>query len=275
MMPFPFRLAAVDLDDTLLGHDKEISRANYHAIHRLVQAGVLVVLASGRRHENMRRFYNELDLSSGWIVSCNGAMAKNETTGETIHEQLLPQQMVGAILSDGIGFGVTQNFYHRDGGLFVNASNEWTDIYKARTKSELDVVGDILSLSDEPALKIIWVTSAENAIELGAAMRAKHGEEALHIVITDPEYLEFMAQGVNKAAGLAHVAERLGIAPSECIAFGDGNNDVEMLQWAGYGVAMPHARLAAQQAANMVAPDGDPETAFARAVEMLFAERGL
>ncbi|MBC8134277.1 MAG: HAD hydrolase family protein, partial [Fibrella sp.] len=46
-MPFPFRLAAVDLDDTLLGPDKEISRANYAAIHRLVSAGVHVVLASG------------------------------------------------------------------------------------------------------------------------------------------------------------------------------------------------------------------------------------
>lgn len=271
MMPFPFRLAAVDLDDTLLGPDKEISRANYDAIHRLVQAGVLVVLASGRRHENMRRFYKELDLSSGWIVSCNGAMARNETTGETIHEQLLPQEMVGAILADGEQFGITQNFYHRDGTLFVNATNEWTEIYKARTKAELDVIGDILSLSDQPALKIIWVTSEENALELGAKMRQKHGDDALHIVITDPEYLEFMAQGVNKAAGLAHVAERLGIPASDCVAFGDGNNDVEMLQWAGYGVAMPHARLAAQEAANIVAPDGDPETAFARAVDMLFA----
>ncbi|MBC7804582.1 MAG: HAD hydrolase family protein, partial [Akkermansiaceae bacterium] len=75
-MPFPFRLAAVDLDDTLLGPDKEISAANYAAVHRLVEAGVHVVLASGRRHENMRRFYKELDLSSGWIVSCNGAMAR-------------------------------------------------------------------------------------------------------------------------------------------------------------------------------------------------------
>ncbi|MBC7805771.1 MAG: HAD-IIB family hydrolase, partial [Akkermansiaceae bacterium] len=129
----------------------------------------------------------------------------------------------------------------------------------------------ILSLQDQPALKIIWVTSAENALELGAMMREKHGGDALHIVITDPEYLEFMAQGVNKATGLAHVADRLGIAASECVAFGDGNNDVEMLEWAGLGVAMPHARLAARQAADVLTADGDPETAFARAVESVIS----
>ncbi len=270
-MPFPFRLAAVDLDDTLLGPDKEISRANYAAVHRLIRAGVHVVLASGRRHENMRRFYAELDLRSGWIVSCNGAMARNEITGETIHEQLLPQAMVGTILAEGERLGVTQNFYHRDGGLFVNATNEWTEIYRERTRSELDVIGDILSLRDQPALKIIWVMSPEDALSSGATMRAAYGTDALHIVITDPEYLEFMASGVNKATGLRQVADRLGVAASECIAFGDGNNDVEMLEWAGLGVAMPHARLAARQAADVLAADGDPETAFARAVDTVIS----
>ena len=232
-MSFPFRLAAVDLDDTLLGPDKRISEANFVAIHRLIKADVPIVLASGRRHENMRRFYKELDLSSGWIVSCNGAMARNEITDETIHEQLLPQPLVGEILAIGEQFGVTQNFYHRDGGLFVNATNEWTAIYTARTRSEVEAIDNILMLSDQPALKIIWVTSAENAQDLGRKMRETYGTNALHIVITDPEYLEFMAQGVNKATGLAHVAKRLGISASECVVFGDGNNDVEMLEWAG------------------------------------------
>ena len=270
-MPLPFRLAAVDLDDTLLGPDKEVSRANYLAVHRLVDAGVQVVLASGRRHENMRRFYKELDLSSGWIVSCNGAMARNEITDETIYEKLLPQHLVGPILGDGERFGVTQNFYHRDGGLLVNATNEWTEIYKTRTKSEVQPVENILAYSNQPALKIIWVTSEENALVLGKTMLDAYGTDELHIVITDPEYLEFMAQGVNKATGLEYVAERLGIASAECVAFGDGNNDVEMLVWAGLGIAMPHARKAAREAANIVATDGDPETAFARAVDTLFA----
>lgn len=274
-MTFPFRLAAVDLDDTLLGPDKVISRPNYAAIHRLVDAGVHVVLASGRRHENMRRFYNELNLTGGWIVSCNGAMAQNEITGEIIHEQRLPQPLVAKILADGEEFEVTQNFYHRDGHLYVNATNEWTALYMSRTRSEVQAIENIMTLADQPALKIIWLASAENAIELGEVMRAKHGADALHIVITDPEYLEFMAQGVNKATGLAYVADRLGIPAAECVAFGDGNNDVEMLTWAGYGVAMPHARQAAQEAANLVAPDGDPETAFARAVDSLFRLESL
>jgi len=271
-MSFPFRLAAVDLDDTLLGPDKEISRANFEAARRLADSGVTVVLASGRRHENMRRFYQQLDLDSGWIVSCNGALTKNEKTGEVLQERLLPQSYVEAILRDGEQLGVTQNFYHRDGPLYVNATNEWTAMYQARTKSEIWQKDDILSLTGDPALKIIWVTSAANASELAGVMQEKHGQDTLHIVITDPEYLEFMASGVNKASGLVHVAEYLGIPAAECVAFGDGNNDVEMLEWAGFGVAMPHARPAAQAAADLIAPEGDPETAFARAVAKLLAD---
>ena len=268
-MSLPFRLAAVDLDDTLLGPDKEVSRANYDAVRRLVDAGVTVILASGRRHENMVRFYKELDLTSDWIVSCNGALVKNNATGESLYECLLPQPYVRAILEEGERFGVTQNFYHRDGPLFVNATNEWTAIYQTRTKSDITPKADILSLADDPALKIIWLMSAANAAELREILHAKYGDDVLHIIITDPEYLEFMAPGVNKAAGLMHVAERLGISALECVAFGDGNNDVEMLQWAGLGVAMPHARAGAQAAADFIGPDGNPETAFARAVDVL------
>lgn len=270
-MPFPFRLAAVDLDDTLLGPDKVISPANYAAIRRLVDAGVIVILASGRRHENMRGFYRQLELTAGWMVSCNGALTKNDATGVSLQERLLPQRFVGEILREGERLGVTQNFYHRDGPLYVNATNEWTAMYQARTKSELWQKDDILSLIEDPALKIIWVMSAPNAVELSAYLRDRYGADCFDIVITDPEYLEFMAPGVNKATGLALVSEHFGIPASECVAFGDGNNDVEMLSWAGLGVAMPHARSGALEAADRVAPEGDPETAFARAVDQLFA----
>jgi len=86
---------------------------------------------------------------------------------------------------------------------------------------------------------------------------------------TDPPYLEFSAPNVTKATALAAVARELGVAQADTLAFGDGNNDAAMLAWAGLGVAMPHASPAALAAADWVGPDGDPETAFARAVAMV------
>jgi hypothetical protein len=94
-------------------------------------------------------------------------------------------------------------------------------------------------------------------------------QAVLNITLTDPEYLVFTAFGVDKAVGLAAVAKYYDVEPTEVIAFGDGNNDVAMLAWAGFGVAMSNARPSAKRAAKLVASPGNPETSFARAMEMV------
>jgi hydroxymethylpyrimidine pyrophosphatase-like HAD family hydrolase len=93
------------------------------------------------------------------------------------------------------------------------------------------------------------------------------------VLRTDPPYLEFSPANVNKAAALAAVVEALGAWQAEVVAFGDGNNDAAMLAWAGLGVAMPHAAPSALAAADLIAPEGDPETALARAVELVLGRR--
>jgi hypothetical protein len=95
-------------------------------------------------------------------------------------------------------------------------------------------------------------------------------EEALfsrfHAVITEPELLELLPPGTNKASAAEAVAQKLGVTAKDALAFGDGNNDVELLAWAGNSYAMAHGREAAKLAAKHVCPPGPPETAFARAV---------
>lgn len=266
--PFPYRLAAVDLDDTLLGPDKIISRANAEAIQRLRDAGCHVALASGRRHENMLRFHGQLELR-GPIVSCNGALVKDAETGAVLRQQLLPADLASAIVAEGVRRGVTQNYYHLDGGLYVREETGWTSLYEGRTGSRVTVRHDLGAFEGEFALKIIWIDSAETIAALHDEMVARFGDQ-LYITTTDAEYLEFMALGVSKAAGVAAVAEAMGMTRAEVIAFGDGNNDVPLLEWAGCGVAMSHARPSAQAVADRIAPPGDPEADFARAVNTLF-----
>ncbi|HYY30547.1 MAG TPA: HAD-IIB family hydrolase, partial [Chthoniobacterales bacterium] len=78
--------------------------------------------------------------------------------------------------------------------------------------------------------------------------------------------------GVNKATALEKVAREFGIQREQVLAFGDGENDVPMLTWAGLGVAMKHGNAAAIAAAKMVSPSGPAETAFARAVDAIFEQ---
>ena len=261
---FPYRLAAIDLDDTLLGPDKKISAANAAAVQTLREHGLRITLASGRRHENMLRFHRQLDLN-GPIVSCNGALVKDAETGETLHEHRVPADLAAEVVADGTRRGMTQNYYHTNGGLYVREKTPWSDLYQQRTGSELNFVGDLTQLLGDSPLKIIWVADAEEVARLFPEMEARYAGR-LYVTVTDAEYLEFMALGVSKAVGVAAVAARYNIEASQVLAFGDGNNDVPLLQWAGLGVAMHNARASAKSAARLVSPPGDPETSFARAV---------
>ena len=261
---FPYRLAAIDLDDTLLGPDKRISAANREAVRTLRGLGLRIVLASGRRHENMLRFHRELDLD-GPIVSCNGALVKNAETGDVLGEQRVPADLAAAVIAEGTGRGITQNYYHVDGGLFVRERTPWTDLYRSRTGSDVDVFGDLTGLAGDRPLKIIWIEAPDVIARLLPEMEARFAGQ-LYITTTDPEYLEFMALGVNKAVGVEAAAARGGIPREQVLALGDGNNYVPLLRWAGLGVAMHNARPGAKEAADLVAPPGDPETGFARAV---------
>ncbi|MBC8101099.1 MAG: HAD family phosphatase [Cytophagales bacterium] len=262
----PYRLAAVDLDGTLLGPDKSISAANAAAVRRLREAGVQVMLASGRRHENMLRYHRQLGLS-GCMVSCNGALVQDAETNEVLHQRLLPAQSAARILEDGHARGMTQNYYHTDGAVYVREKTPWTSVYEGRTGGGVSLAGDLQRFGGQAALKILWIAEPEEITRLQEEMRARYPD--LYLTITDPEYLEFMAAGVSKATGLAVVAERIGVSQQETLAFGDGDNDLPMLRWAGCGIAMTDAKPHVRAAADRSAPPGDPETSFARAVAAL------
>ncbi len=181
----------------------------------------------------MLHFHRQLDLE-GPVVSCNGARVKNAETSEVLHEHRVPEGLAAEVLTDGTGRGITQNFYHTDGGLYVRERTPWTDLYQQRTGSDLTFFGDLTRLAGESPLKIIWVDDGKNVAQLFPQMEARYAGR-LYVTVTDPEYLEFMALGVSKAVGVAAVAARYGIARSETLAFGDGNNDVPLLEWAGRG----------------------------------------
>src|ERR1700760_4142108 len=100
---------------------------------------------------------------------------------------------------------------------------------------------------------------------------AKEYAGRLDTVVTEPEFIEFTLPGVNKSSALAALAKHLHVSQAQTLAFGDGNNDVAMLKWAGLGIAMDHAKEGAKGAADVVAAAGDPATSFARAVDAVFA----
>jgi Cof subfamily protein (haloacid dehalogenase superfamily) len=269
-MSFPYRLAAVDLDGTLLGPDKLISDQNAAAIHRLNEHGARVIIASGRRHQNSIRFQRQLQLT-GPIIACQGGLIRDGESGNVIEAHFLPQAVARAIAGEAEKNGVQPIYYHLDHLYVPEGNNHWLDLYESRVGERAETVPSLSQLDGRRALKIVWYGDPVILRKIRPEMAAQY-QGKVDILSTESENLEFMPRGINKAAALEKVAREFGVPQEQVVAFGDAENDLQMLAWAGMGVAMRHGNPAAISAARMVSPPGPPETAFARAVDVLFED---
>lgn len=264
-----FKLAAIDLDGTLLGPDREINPANVRAVQQLQQAGVQVVLASGRHYHNMRRYADALP-GVQWIVSCQGGETADVSRSIVLNRDFLPSAATRHILELGRAQKFTATVYTVDNVL---TDAEWNSDLKfysdlsGRQPRQLPAPG----LLEQPVFKIIWMGAPD---ELTKAHAQATMPPDIQMVRTHERLLEIMPADVTKASGLKHLAARLDVEASEVMAFGDGDNDVPMFEWAGASFAMAHGWPSALQTATHITADGLLETAFARGVEHAF-ETGL
>jgi Cof subfamily protein (haloacid dehalogenase superfamily) len=269
-MSFPYRLAAVDLDGTLLGPDKLISDQNAAAIHRLNEHGARVIIASGRRHQNSIRFQRQLQLT-GPIIACQGGLIRDGESGNVIEAHFLPQAVAREIAEGAETNGVQPIYYHLDHLYVPEGNNRWLDLYESRVGERAETIPSLSQLDGRRALKIVWYGDPVILRKIRPELAAQY-QGKVDILSTESENLEFMPRGINKAAALEKVAREFGVPQEQVVAFGDAENDLQMLAWAGMGVAMRHGNPAAISAARMVSPPGPPETAFARAVDALFED---
>src|SRR4051812_14295158 len=124
----PYRLAAIDIDDTLVGPDKLISEPNRRAVSLLRAMGVRVVLASGRGHDNMLPFHRLLGLDD-YMVSAQGALVKHPETDEVLYEQPVPEAEAREVVDHGEALGMTV-LYFGHGGVYARRPDRWTYEYQ-------------------------------------------------------------------------------------------------------------------------------------------------
>ena len=265
---FLFRLAAIDLDGTLLGPDKQIGPENAAAVQRLRDNGVIVIIASGRRHQNSVRFQRELGLT-GPIIACQGGLIRDGESGNVVEAHFLPQSVTRQIISEAERNEIQTIYYHLDHLYVAERHNRWVDLYETRVGERAEILPDLQQLDGRRALKLVWYGDPVVLAKIRPEMSANYSDKA-DVLSTERENLEFMPRGISKATALAKVATECGVRQEEVLAFGDGENDVAMLAWAGLGVAMGHGNQAAIKVAKRVSPPGPPGSAFARAVDTLF-----
>jgi len=251
-----YRVVALDLDGTILPRDLELSPFTVRTLTGLREAGVAVIIATGRMYQSALRYARALDLT-GPLVAYQGAMIKDIASSELLLHRPIPVALAREVLLPLEAENHTINVYIDD-VLYVK---EWTDEvrrYQRISQVEVHAVGALSVYLTQPTTKIVVTGEPALLDRLQETLTAVFAER-LYIAKSLPFFLEIAAPDVSKSRALAFLGGRLGFGAHDVIAFGDSYNDVDMLEWAGLGVAMANAPDTVRAAADAVCPSVDDD----------------
>lgn len=258
------RAIVMDIDGTLATRGKRVSPRTRAVLAKAQSLGIRLILASGRPTMGLLRFADTLDMPAhhGLLVSYNGARVTDCQSGNILFRQPLSAQETRDVLEHVKSFPqlhpmidkVEFMYVPKSAGRFVPVDGKPYPIFFFEAHGNgfrLRRVEDLAPLVDGPVDKVL--TAASPAYlqahweEIAAPFR-----DSLNCMFTSAFYFEFTARGVDKAKALDAVLPSLGIGREEVIAFGDGQNDLSMLRYAGIGVAMENAVPQLKDAADEV-----------------------
>jgi Cof subfamily protein (haloacid dehalogenase superfamily) len=254
------KLLTIDLDGTLLNSEGKISKEDKIALRKFSEEGGIVVLASGRMTDCVSIYSDILEIDTPLIVY-NGAMVRlrKKEKRKIIYHNPVPLKYSRFIIDYCLKNRFFLNFYYHD-VLYAQDDpllKRYAEIYSNQTGAKYNFINDLRIMRDKKPTKLILITDAKSEdIERTRDYQYEYFKKifanSLNIVKTNPEYLEFMKRSVNKGKGLYAIAKHYGIKRNQIIAFGDGENDIEMLLFAGISVAPKNAKESVKKIAKIV-----------------------
>jgi Cof subfamily protein (haloacid dehalogenase superfamily) len=253
----------------LIGEDVVLHERTRTALRDVHAARIHVVLVTGRMFQAVRPYALEAGLDDP-VVCYQGAVVAEPVSGRWLRHEPIPLELARetiAVLNEE-GFGL--NCYVDD-ELYVAEVTPEARRYADFQNLTLHPVGDLLAWLREPPTKLVVIEDPEVLDGLKQRMLARF-DGRLYISKSLPIFLEFASPDVTKAAGLDFVAEHVGFKRERTVAFGDGENDIELVEWAGYGVAVANAHERVKELADLVCPPVDEE-GVAQVLEAFLAAR--
>lgn len=266
------RLIASDLDGTLLRDDKTITERTAETIRTATEAGVFVVAATGRQYPQVPGEVAASGLSH--IVGSNGAIAVELPSRRVLFEELLSPSAIAPIV-DFLAAELPEARVSavRDHGARHAAAPGYAELLSPmeRDKHWWHVDTEPLAaVIGEPTLKLTVRHPRLNAEQLRTFL-ATSGLTGFHATTSGAPFLEIGGPGVTKATGVARLCALLGVAPQEVLAAGDARNDLELIAWAGVGVAVGNADPITIAAADWVTASNEQD-GVALAIETALAQ---
>ena len=268
----PYSIIALDLDGTLTNSEKNITPRTFDALMKAQREGVRLVLASGRPTFGIAALANQLQLADygGYVLSYNGGRIIDWCKKTVIFSQVVDQKLVPILYDFAEKAQLPIVTYLPE--AILASKNEGEYLAEEARINGMSVV--VAQNFVEEAMQIAGGSTKflipgepEQLIQLESEMTATLSEQ-MEVFRSAPFFLELPPKGIDKAQSLQRLLTHLGLERESLMAFGDGFNDLSMIQFAGQGVAMANAVEEVKSIADFVTTSNE-EDGIAHALEQL------
>ena len=215
-----------------------------------------MIVATGRMFRSVRPYLEEAAIDD-LVVCYQGAAVVDPRSGTFVLHEPIPLETAREAIVTLTALGHSPNCYVDD-RLYVARHTEYSRMYAEFQHIPVEEVGDLAAWLERPPTKLVAVADPPDVPALREALVASFGER-LFLTTSLPYLLELGNPAVSKGTGIAFVAERLGVSLDRIVSFGDGENDIELITEAGFGIAVEDANPLLLEHADWVCPSADDE----------------
>lgn len=247
-----YKLIATDLDGTLLDTNRNISPANISSIKKAMSKGMHFVIATGRPIDGIIHFARQLDIlhQGQYAISFNGAEVYELNPLRRICSCCITGAEVRRMARKAEELNINYHAFSTTRGLLAAKPNEWTDVEMTLNKIGCTMIDFATIPDDELFQKFMFCGSAEE-VE-GIQDKVDEYREDYTVTRSAFCFLEVLNKQASKGNGLKLLCETIGIPQEETVSFGDEQNDISMIEYAGLGVAMANAVPEVKKVANLI-----------------------
>ena len=274
-----YKLILTDLDGTLLNDEKNVSQEDLAAIHKAIEQGVSVGIASGRSNMSIEVINKRLGIDDfgGYSICYNGGTIIKSDTKEKIIVHYVDSDISKKIASICVKHHSPDcsTMLYKNEKLYVQNITEGTKLYAQRSFLNPVVVSDIIAECDENINKIFVHGDHDILLQIESEIKSKYAgliPEKFNCFFSEKHIFEFNPPGIDKGSALKELSDYLRIDRSEIIAIGDNFNDTAMLHEAGLGVAVANAPEKVKTYANVVTKSTNNNSAIAEVINKYILE---
>ncbi|WP_053956694.1 Cof-type HAD-IIB family hydrolase [Inediibacterium massiliense] len=260
-----YKLIVSDMDGTLLNSKNIVSEENKRAFQKLIDQNIHIAIATGRIYTSAKVYAKYLDVVTP-IIACNGAIVKDLKNDEILYESYMKKEDVLNVIEICKKYGLYYQFYNEDTFFTEKLAysslkySEWNKTLKEEDRVRIEVIQDgyqYIQNHDEKIYKMSLMSDDQNVLR--EARKELESIQTLEISKSWYNNIEVMNKGVSKGNAIEQLAKSLGVKQEEIISFGDNENDISMLTYAGLGVAMGNSEEIVKKSADYVTSTNDED----------------